>query len=459
MLRPHGGVACLPTSTDGKFEIIRREGALAGSSNWTQESGDAARSYFSKDQLVKAPLGILWYGDGKDHGFYKRKDYGHGVKPQVAGGRLFALQVASNTLHAVDCYTGRLLWKKKVGVSARYTSWPDAVYVAQGREIIVLDPIDGDTIATWPFNIDKPEETPVRATEMRINDDTILVGLRFKDTDRIDEGRWNCQMIVAMDRKTGQQRWAREAEERFGAAAMAMAKGKVYCIDSHSPIDIAAMKRRGLDVEQLRSTIYALDEKTGKKLWQYTLGNPPAVLQTIHFLGLRSTDDWLACAVDRNLLICGKNQRTVALDLENGDLVWERNSKGQQPLIITGDTFINQAGHTYETATGKVLNGSQLFTRGGCNYAVGSENLIFLRDNCAAYIDIETRKQTNLRNLRSGCSASLIAADGVLNSPCFSVGCICNYPIQTSFSMIHMPAIESWQDNEEDTQSPDPKAN
>ena len=111
MLRPYGGVAYL------NGHLKRREGALPGSADWTQETGDAARSFFSRDKLVQAPLGILWYGDGVDHGFYKRKDYGHGVKPQVAGGRLFALQIASNTLHAVDSYTGRLLWTKQVGDS------------------------------------------------------------------------------------------------------------------------------------------------------------------------------------------------------------------------------------------------------------------------------------------------------------------------------------------------------
>lgn len=439
LLRPYGCAAYL------KGQLKRRDGPLPGSADWTQESGDAARSFFSRDKLVEAPLGILWYGDGVDHGFYKRKDYGHGVKPQVAGGRLFALQVASNTLHAVDCYTGRLLWTKKVGDSARYASWPDAVYVAQGRQLLILGAATGETKSTHPLETGQPEETPVRATEVRIGEDTILIGLRFKAPNSIAEGRWDCQMIVAVDRKTREQRWAREAGERFSAAAVAMAKGKVFCIDSHSPIDIAEMKRRGIDTDALTSTIYALDEKTGAELWRYTLENPPAVLKTIHFLGLRSSDDWLACAVEKNLLIGGKNEQTVALDLDSGELVWERAQKGQQPLIITGDSFINQAGHTYETATGKVLNGARLFTRGGCNYAVGNENLLFLRDNCAAYVDIKTGEQTNLRNLRSGCSASLVAAGGVLNSPCFSVGCICNYPIQTSFSMFHMPESGPWQ--------------
>ncbi len=39
---------------------------------------------------------------------------------------------------------------------------------------------------------------------------------------------------------------------------------------------------------------------------------------------------------------------------------------------------------------------------------------------------------------------SLVAADGLLNMPCFSYGCVCNYPLQTSFAMRHMPESAEW---------------
>ncbi|MCB1063728.1 MAG: PQQ-binding-like beta-propeller repeat protein [Verrucomicrobiae bacterium] len=442
MLRPYGGVACFATA-DG-FATKRREGPLPDSADWTHETGNAARTYFSPDKLVKAPLAILWYGDGVDHGFHKRKDYGHGVKPQVAGGRIFALQVESNTLHAVDCYTGRLLWTAKVDDSARYVSWPDAIYVAQGRTVDVLDASTGKVTATWPLTIDLPEDAPISATDVRVTDETVLIGLRFNNEQKIENGRWESELLVALDRATGKQLWSRQAAQRYSTAAVAMAKGTVFCIDSHSPIEIQSMRRRGDSVATLTSTVLALDHRTGEERWRFVLDNPPAEMSTIHFLGLRSSDDWLACAVGQNLLIAGKDSRTVGLNLDTGKAVWQRESKGQQPLIITGDTFINQTGHTYATNTGEVIDNRQLFTRGGCNYAVGSENLLFLRDNCAAYVDIDSGEQFNLRNLRSGCSASLVAADGLLNAPCFSVGCICNYPIQTSFSMWHLPEAGEW---------------
>ena len=170
-LRPYGGTLCLaedpavktliPTAatspplagvqvrTSNNRLYCRRLGPLPGSAIWSHETGDAARSFYSRDNLVKAPLAVLWYGDGRDHGFFKRKDYGHGLKPQVAGGRLIALQVATNTLKSVDAYTGRLLWSRKLGGSARYASMPDGIYVADERTCLVLDPATGKPRKTF----------------------------------------------------------------------------------------------------------------------------------------------------------------------------------------------------------------------------------------------------------------------------------------------------------------------
>ena len=40
--------------------------------------------------------------------------------------------------------------------------------------------------------------------------------------------------------------------------------------------------------------------------------------------------------------------------------------------------------------------------------------------------------------------ADRLAADGVLCVPNFAVGCVCNYPNQTAFTLVHMPASASW---------------
>jgi len=48
----------------------------------------------------------------------------------------------------------------------------------------------------------------------------------------------------------------------------------------------------------------------------------------------------------------------------------------------------------------------------------------FRRPFTAAYFEMHTGRAHYLRNVRSGCTNSLIPADGVLSSPRFSVGCV-----------------------------------
>ena len=243
-LRPYGGTMCLPRkgvglndatfavlSTDrcagadlddiGPFWRVRRTGPLPGSAVWSHETADAARSFYSRDELVKAPLAVLWYGDGRDHGFFKRKDYGHGLKPQVAGGRLIALQVATNTLKSVDAYTGQLLWSRKLGGSARYASMPGAVYVADERQCLVLDADAGEVSETFELDVSRTAGVPVSASDIRVTDELILIAVRFNKENAISKGRWNSELLIALDRATGRQLWSRPAKNRYNTAAIA----------------------------------------------------------------------------------------------------------------------------------------------------------------------------------------------------------------------------------------------
>ncbi|MHC4749610.1 MAG: outer membrane protein assembly factor BamB family protein [Planctomycetota bacterium] len=179
-LRPYGGTACflaprkkhtailrrtnrsnLPnctvTRSDG-FTMINRAGLLNDSADWTHQNGDSANTLLSRDKLVKAPLGLLWFGGPSNDKILPR--HGHGPSPQVVGGRLFI--EGRNILRAVDVYTGRLLWERyfqDLGkyydntshqpganeIGGNYVSVSDAVYVVYDDNIHVLDPATGQT--------------------------------------------------------------------------------------------------------------------------------------------------------------------------------------------------------------------------------------------------------------------------------------------------------------------------
>jgi WD40 repeat protein len=177
-LRPYGGVAFLPVqpavrrdfihavataklanarvSETSDWLLLTREGALPGAANWTHEHADASNTRVSHDQLVMAPLGLLWFGGSANTNILPR--HGHGPQPQVVDGRL--LIEGMDVLRAVDIYTGRVLWEANVpglgkfynnmlhqpGANAtgtNYVSTPDGIYVVSGKACLRLDPATG----------------------------------------------------------------------------------------------------------------------------------------------------------------------------------------------------------------------------------------------------------------------------------------------------------------------------
>src|SRR5262249_28937984 len=106
------GFACpgVETAAAEGMLTLRRPGAPPGGGNWTHEHGDAANTRVAKDQLVKAPLGLLWFGGPSHEGILPR--HGHGPQPQVIDGRCIIEGV--DMLRAIDIYTGRILWETEI---------------------------------------------------------------------------------------------------------------------------------------------------------------------------------------------------------------------------------------------------------------------------------------------------------------------------------------------------------
>jgi outer membrane protein assembly factor BamB len=176
-LRPYGG-AFVVTSSDaarlglarrapsgvrversGAFTVLKRSGPLAGAGEWTHQNADAANSLVSADDLVRLPLGLLWFGGPSNDEILPR--HGHGPAPQVAGGRIVI--EGRDMLRALDVYTGRLLWQRRfadVGryydntghhpganeIGGNYVSLADSIYVKMPKACLRLDPATGKTL-------------------------------------------------------------------------------------------------------------------------------------------------------------------------------------------------------------------------------------------------------------------------------------------------------------------------
>jgi WD40 repeat protein len=193
-LRPYGGTACFLAPDEQQKALVRsikgyrlaggqvravdglvllsRVGPLPGAADWTHEHADAGNSRASRDSLVKAPLGILWFGGSSNNGILPR--HGHGPQPQVVDGRCIIEGV--DMLRALDIYTGRVLWESRLpgvgkiyntlphqpGANAtggNYISLPDGIYVLHGTTCVCLDPATGEQRGVFrlPGEKGKPE--------------------------------------------------------------------------------------------------------------------------------------------------------------------------------------------------------------------------------------------------------------------------------------------------------------
>jgi hypothetical protein len=142
---------------------------------------------------------------------------------------------------------------------------------------------------------------------------------------------------------------------------------------------------------------------------------------------------------------------------KDGAVVWDKEFPYGTFPVIHGRRIITESG-AFELLTGEPVLRTNLLTQAaepwtwqrnyGCNYPIASENLITFRSGAAGFFDLANDGGTgNFGGFKSGCSANLVAADGVLNAPDYTRTCTCSYQNQTSLALVHMPEAEMWTFN------------
>ena len=82
----------------------------------------------------------------------------------------------------------------------------------------------------------------------------------------------------------------------------------------------------------------------------------------------------------------------------------------------------------------------------GCDGGIDYGHLYTMRSATASYYDKRIESGTiNLSGPRSGCTNSIIPANGVLNVPYYYEGCTCSYPLPMAMALVSMPqTYEQW---------------
>ncbi len=490
-LRPYGGVAVFNISDEqhdqfnaavieaklenavvSRFEkmtILKREGALPGSGDWTHQYADAANTAVSKDSLVKAPLGILWFGGSTNETILPR--HGHGPSEQIVGGRLFI--EGTDSMRAMDVYTGRILWETKLpglgkyfnntshqpganSLGSNYASAEDGVYIAYGNKGVRLDPKTGKILTEFKLPADENSKAPEWGY-IGLWKNLLIVGSSPIKEEGETPGKFTqdgttSKRLVVMDRYSGRVLWKKDAELGFRHNAIVLGDGKLFCIDRLPDSVVEIMKRRGLEIKGTDRLI-TFDAVSGKELWNSDKNIFGTWLGYSEEYGILLQSGRAA----RDMLRDEPANRMIAYRGETGEVVWDKPNSHSGPCLLHHRRIITQSG-AFDLLSGEKelrtnpltgVKSSWNYSRNyGCNSAVGSECLLTFRSAAAGYFDLLSDGGTgNMGGFKSGCTSNLIVANGVLNAPDYTRTCTCAYQNQTSLAFIHMPEMEKWTFN------------
>ena len=490
--------------------VFSKDGPLpGGAANWTHQYGSIANTVKSDDQLVRLPLGVLWFGGNSNIDVLPR--HGHGPPEQIVDGRLIIEGI--DCVSARDVYTGRVLWKADLdrsntfgqyydktydenapltvktnqqhipGANARGTNFvatSDWVYILQGSRCHVLDIRTGETKKA--FSLPGPNGVePAKWGYIGVSRDKLIAGGDFvafssSAAPQIDSSRPKApdkeaekqraklaifgnfdgmasKSLVVMDRQDGSVKWKTEARYGFIHNAITASDDVLFCLDKLPPALEKRLRRRGLETPT-DYRLLALDLKTGRVLWERNTNIFGSWLSYS-----REHDRLLqATRPSRDMLTDETGERMAVYVASTGELVWDRKVKYENPPILHNDWIITDRA-AYSLATGErklqidPVTGEDIlwsYSRTyGCNYNIASEHLLSFRSAAAGFYDLISNGGTgNLGGFKSGCTSNLIAAGGLLNAPDYTRTCQCSYQNQTSLAFIHMPELEYWTTND-----------
>ena len=486
--------ATLKPSSASPALLLTRAGPLPNAADWTHQYGDIGNTVKSDDARVKAPLGLLWFGGNSNADVLPR--HGHGPPEQVIGGRMILQGLDS--FSARDVYTGRLLWKTEFtnlgtfgiyfdksytntplstaynqrhipganGRGANYVATEDAVYVAVGNACQVLDARTGKLRQTIALPAAPDGRPPGDWAFIGLYEDVLLGGAGYANytgklsgttqTNTIEDFSASAG-LAAFDRHTGQLLWRAPARHSFLHNGIVAGNGRVYALDKLPKSAEDKLKRRGSPVPT-DYRIAAFDVRTGQPVWS----------ADTNIFGT-----WLSYSKEHDTLLLAGAKATDRLRDETGEgmtayrgtdgsVRWQELRRQYTGPCILHHALILTSANSYQASSGafNLLDGTPHLVANpltgklepwrvsrayGCNNIVASENLLTFRSGSAGFYDLLSKSGTaSLGGFKSGCTANLVVANGVLNAPDYTRTCTCSYQNQTSLALVHMPDMELW---------------
>ena len=501
MLKPLGGTICIgqPAAANGKvkpldgtamqrwlaeagvdggqvsdndgvwLELAR--GPLPGAGSWTHQYAEPGNTTCSDDQLVRCPLGLLWFGRPGPGQMAER--HRRAASPLATGGRLFVLGEGSanrigageNTIMAYDAYNGLKLWARKIRGALRVSVTHDAgnsaanddsLFVAVDDKCLRLDAATGEAKFTY-------EMPPAADGEARRWGYVAVVGDALYGSRTIHGRTADC--IFALDLADGRLRWKQEAGG-IAQGAIAIGDGRLFFATS----EVTEQQRERALREKLEQTsglseteraaagqklkdaavyrVVALDAASGQSLWD----------MPVEVTGASGGSHWcsLGAIYHRDVLVLFgvfldghywkeffagqfQSRRVVTLSGKDGGLLWQRHIGYRVRPVVVGDT-LHAEPWAYDLRTGEQktrihpVTGREeawQFARPGhhCGCPAASPHTLLFRSYTLGWYDLDNDFGTqHFGGQRPGCWINFIPANGLLMVPEASSGCMCPFP-------------------------------
>jgi len=457
LLRPYGG-----TMIVGKPSNMRREqrGALAGAGSWTHQYSDPGNSLCSTDDLIKGPLGMLWF---RDIDVAMPQRHGRGPGPLFYEGFLYSEGL--DELACVDAYNGRVVWKYSLpgilkaydgdelmgtaGTHSNYCVSDDGVFVRRDGHCLRLDRKTGELLGKFEVPVDA-QGKPGGTWGYIACVDGVLYGT-LADPEHVVTYRYlnrggdmkslltESKTFFALDARNGESLWRYDAQHSIRHNAIAIGPERVYLVDR--PQALFDRERDKKPDEHAPGVLLAFEAKKGYQQWK----NEVNIDGTL-----------LSLAGDHNTLLMGYQPTRFALaseiggklstfDAETGELRWEKKTKYESRPMINENTIYAQGG-AWDLKTGeeREFNFSRSY---GCGVLAGSKHTMLFRSATLGYFDLGVNEKTeNYGGVRPGCWINAIPAGGIVLVPDASAGCKCSYLNQSWFALepdgLRAPKIE-----------------
>ncbi|MCP4784674.1 MAG: PQQ-binding-like beta-propeller repeat protein [Fuerstiella sp.] len=459
------------------YVVAEKQGSLEvhrttpprGSADWTHEMGGAGNEYANADQLVKWPLGVLWFSGEIDRFFTPATHFQHerNPRPTVSHGRMFL--ITGQHLHAIDAYTGRYLWKATMPMTPWVRTWyldsrksgrpidrsylasKDLVYVITGEDILTWDAATGEQQAT--ITIPEDLADAVRDNPLAPK----IIGRRGEEIQTapewIETRLWNDFLVAmlgrnltALDRRSGDVQWLRGSTRN--ASTYAIGSDVLVGMD-YEPT------RPGQKLRAEAGRLFALDPRTGKERWskEVDYGGGPGEPAKLDRPWNPLSAPTVAFNRKHRLIILNVNANDVrAYNADDGKLVWQRtvqesNFTRSYSVVMEDAVMIGGvnglAGYLFDIRTGKELGSHTGIPRPrSCSRVFGNSCLLAYRDAATELYDVKGNRMIEFNAMRSGCVTSFFPAGGIMNAPMLGHGCVCNYPMFNSLALVHTPGLD-----------------